>query len=86
MFKNTIAVGPLELVASCVTGGTAVASPHRRSPQPRKLRKAGRMPAALSSCRGILNGLQNAMVDKEEDDEEETQQTSGTTGQSRGKC
>lgn len=28
---NTIAVGPLELVASCVTGGTGVANPRHWS-------------------------------------------------------
>lgn len=30
MFKNTMAVGPFDPVASCVTGGTAVAKPQCR--------------------------------------------------------
>jgi hypothetical protein len=31
IFMNTIAVGPFELVASCVTGGTGVANPRNWS-------------------------------------------------------
>jgi hypothetical protein len=48
MFKKTIAVGPLEPVASCVTGGTAVANPFRCCLlNPEEMRAAGR-----SNCCG----------------------------------
>jgi hypothetical protein len=48
MFKKTIAVGPLEPVACCVTGGTAVASPFRCCLlYPKGMRVAGR-----SNCCG----------------------------------
>lgn len=50
MFMKTMAVGPFDDVASCVTGGTAVAKPAR---WPRKLLVTGCAPErALFSARG----------------------------------
>lgn len=50
MFMKTMAVGPLDDVPSCVTGGTTVAKPAR---WPRKLQVTGRAPErALFNARG----------------------------------
>lgn len=66
MFRKTIAVGPFEPVASCVTGGTAVAIPYLwLLPNARQLRGIGRMAdvaALLHTRRGIAKGLRNDMI------------------------
>lgn len=66
MFRKTIAVGPFEPAASCVTGGTAVAIPYLwLPPKARQLRGTGRMAevAALAHTRReIAKGLRNDMA------------------------
>jgi hypothetical protein len=68
MFRKTIAVGPFEPVASCVTGGTAVAMPYLwLLPKARQLRGIGRMAevaALLHTRRGMAKGLRNDMAGK----------------------
>jgi hypothetical protein len=67
MFRKTIAVGPFEPAASCVTGGTAVAIPYLwLPPKARQLRGTGRMAevAALAHTRReIAKGLRNDMAE-----------------------
>jgi hypothetical protein len=64
MFMNTMAVGPLEPVAVCVTGGTAVASPRWVVVYLNRLPIVDRAPreAPVSNWRGIANGLRNAIL------------------------
>lgn len=66
MFKKTIAVGPLEPVASWVTGGAVVARPRRGSLMlPHQLRAAGHTPevvALFNIRRGVAKGLRNAIA------------------------
>lgn len=62
MFMKTMAVGPFDPVASCVTGGTTVASPDFCCTLcARKLRAAGLIPeqTLLRSRPGIMNGLRS---------------------------
>jgi hypothetical protein len=64
MFMNTMAVGPLEPVAFCVTGGTAVAIPRWMVAHLNRLPIDDRAPRELpaKSCREIANGLRKAIV------------------------
>jgi hypothetical protein len=66
MFRKTIAVGPFEPVASCVTGGTTVAILYLwLPPKARQFRGIGRMAevaALLHTRRGIAKGLRNDMA------------------------
>lgn len=63
MFRKTIAVGPSEPVASCVTGGTAVAKPDlRHLLYPRKLLPNRTELALLRKCRGRAEGQQRVIT------------------------
>jgi hypothetical protein len=65
MFINTIAVGPLDPVASCVTGGTTVASPRWLDIHDNRLAIAGRSPnevAFVNNRRGVAKGARNAIA------------------------
>lgn len=54
MFKKTIAVGPLEPVESCVTGGTADAIPRRCSTHTAVLPPNLTVPACRGSAARVL--------------------------------
>lgn len=66
MFRKTIAVGPFELVASWVTGGTTVASPERWWPlYATQRRVSGRTPevaAVVHIRRGMAKGARKTIV------------------------
>ena len=64
IFMNTIAVGPLEPAAFCVTGGTAVASPLWLVMYLNRLPIADWAPreVPVNNCRGIAKGLRNAIM------------------------
>lgn len=63
MFRKTIAVGPLELVASCVTGGAAVAKPDLRHLLYSRYLLPNRTELALlRRCRASTEGLRRVIA------------------------
>jgi hypothetical protein len=65
---KTIAVGPLDPVASCVTGGTTVASPRWLDMHDNRLAIAdrdGNEVAFVNNRRGVAKGARNAMTGEE---------------------